>query len=203
MSTDAPQPALVPVSSLRQATWNPRRTSRSRLDALKRAIAADPEFLWMRPILATSDGTVYAGNQRLAAAIELGMTEVPAIVAIVADVPDDLARARAIRDNVHAGEWVEDALADIVAAAEDASSLGLGEAELAWLIERPEAADTEEIRTDHGRYNTPQLIRIVVAAEDASLLERAVLATGCANKAQAIRTILQAYLDQAGQRVGA
>lgn len=194
------QPTLVHVSSLRQAPWNPRRTSRHRLDALKRAIAADPEFLWMRPILATSDGTVYAGNQRLAAAIELGMTEVPAIVA---DVPDDLAKARAIRDNVHAGEWAEDALADIVAAAEDASTLGLGEAELAWLIERPDAADTEEIRTDHGRYNTPQLIRIVVAAEDASLLERAVLATGCANKADAVRIILQAYLDQARQRVGA
>lgn len=200
MSADAPQPKLVPVSALRQAPWNPRRTSRARLDALKRAIAADPEFLWMRPILASADGTVYAGNQRLAAAVELGMTEVPAIVA---DVPDDLARARAVRDNVHAGEWAEDALADIVAASPDASALGLADTELAWLIQRPAAVDSEQIRTAHERYASPDIIRIVVAAEDASLLERAVLATGCANKAEAVRTILQAYLDQAGQRVGA
>lgn len=106
------RPRAVPISTLNRADWNPRTISRDRLDNLKRSVEADPDFMWMRPILATKDGEVYAGNQRLQACIELGWTDVPAILA---DVPDALAKQRATRDNNQWGEWDEEALEGIIA----------------------------------------------------------------------------------------
>lgn len=61
-----PEPTLgveaIPLARLHPAPWN-----------LVRSIQADPDFLWRRPILATADGTIYAGNMRYRAAQHLGM----------------------------------------------------------------------------------------------------------------------------------
>ena len=100
-----PVAQLVPVSALTPAPWNPRRISDARFQSLCNSVEADPDFLWLRPILATADGTVYGGNMRLRAAIHLGMSQVPAVVL---DVPEQLAKERALRDNNGWGEW-EDA----------------------------------------------------------------------------------------------
>ncbi len=103
--------ASVPVSALTPAPWNPRTIKDKRFQQLCRSLEADPEFLWQRPILAMADGTVYAGNMRLRAALHLGWSVVPAIVA---DVPEQLAKERALRDNNGYGEWQEDELAALV-----------------------------------------------------------------------------------------
>lgn len=65
-------------------------------------MSQDPDFLRLRPILALTDGTVYAGNQRLKAAKELGMEKV---WAVLEDVDETTMKARALRDNNQWGEW--------------------------------------------------------------------------------------------------
>jgi DNA modification methylase len=108
---ETPAVERVPLSALKPAEWNPRLLREKRFKDLCRSLQADPGMLERRPILAQSDGTIYAGNQRYRAAEHLGWTEVPAIVE---DVPDQLAKERAIRDNIAAGDWQEDQLAEML-----------------------------------------------------------------------------------------
>ncbi|OAI40631.1 hypothetical protein AYO38_05615 [bacterium SCGC AG-212-C10] len=109
---DQPDVRLVPVGELHPAAWNPRTITDERFQNLCRSIAADPEFLWRRPVLANLQGEVMAGNMRLRAAQHLGMDAIPAILD---DVPEQLARERALRDNAQWGEWQEDDLAQLLA----------------------------------------------------------------------------------------
>jgi DNA modification methylase len=106
-----PKIEMVPVARLRPAEWNPRSIQRDEFEALKRSLAADPDLLARRPILATPDGEVVAGNMRLRAAIALGWTEVPAVIE---EMDAALARKRLVRDNVAAGEWEEQDLAELL-----------------------------------------------------------------------------------------
>ena len=57
--------APVPVSLLARwpAPWNPRSIKDERFQNLCRSLEADPDFLQLRPILATADGTIFAGLQ--------------------------------------------------------------------------------------------------------------------------------------------
>jgi ParB-like chromosome segregation protein Spo0J len=105
-------PELVPIKRLKPAPWNPRILRTERFKNLCRSIQADPEFMRLRPILAQSDGTIYGGNQRYRAAQHLKHTEV---WAEIDDVPDRVARERALRDNQQWGEWQEDQLSEILA----------------------------------------------------------------------------------------
>lgn len=61
----------IPVDSLRAHPRNPRKITAARLAALERVLAADPQMLEARPLIALTDGTVIAGNQRLTAARSL------------------------------------------------------------------------------------------------------------------------------------
>ena len=101
----------VPLAQLTPAPWNPRLIKDVRFQNLCRSIEADPGFLRLRPILAAADGTIYAGNMRYRAAQHLGMATIPAIIE---DVPEQLAKERALRDNQQWGEWQEEELAELV-----------------------------------------------------------------------------------------
>ena len=72
---------VVEMSLERLRVWpgNPRRITEARLDDLKRALEADREMLGARPLLALPDGLVFAGNQRLRAARELGWQTIPVL----------------------------------------------------------------------------------------------------------------------------
>lgn len=71
MSQAPAAPVDTPLEALRPWAKNPRKISKQRLEQLKRALAAEPEMLAARPLIALPDGTVIAGNQRLRAAGEL------------------------------------------------------------------------------------------------------------------------------------
>ena len=130
-----PQVALVPLTRLHPAPWNPRLIKDERFKNLCRSIAADPEFLWRRPILANLDGEIMAGNMRYRAVEQLGWSEVPAIVE---DVPEQLAKERALRDNAQWGEWQDDELAELLhelsLGSSDMELLGFDETELAKFL---------------------------------------------------------------------
>jgi DNA modification methylase len=106
-----PRVVATALSALRLWPENPRTIAPGRLDDLKRALEADGEMLWARPLIALTDGTVICGNQRLLAAHELGWETIPAYTV---DLAWDRARLWALRDNNQYGAWNEDALADLL-----------------------------------------------------------------------------------------
>ncbi len=137
--TRQPDPVAraVLLKDLHPAVWNPRTIKDDRFENLCRSIATDPDFLWRRPVLAQADGTIYAGNMRFRAAEHLGMTSVPAIIE---DIPDQLAKERALKDNAQWGAYVEDDLSALLAQLRDEGSdlglLGFDERELQQLLDR-------------------------------------------------------------------
>jgi len=125
----------VPLKKLHPAPWNPRTLRESRFVNLCKSIEADPGLLDLRPILATKDGTIYAGNMRYRAVQHLGWADVPTVLS---DIPEQLAKERALRDNGSWGEWVEDDLGHLLAELKDAGSdidlLGFDSPELDRLL---------------------------------------------------------------------
>ena len=103
----------IPVSRLKAYPGNPRTIDRKNLDKLKQSIQEFPEMLEKRPLVVVSDGDkfqVLGGNMRYRAAKELGISELPCILA------DDFTEAQrkefVIKDNLNAGAWDMDALAN-------------------------------------------------------------------------------------------
>jgi ParB-like chromosome segregation protein Spo0J len=143
---------LTPLSDLRPGPWNPRTVGDKRFTNLCRAIAADPQFLWQRPVLAQADGAIYAGSLRYRAAQHFGLNAIPAIIE---DVPDNLAKERALQDNLHAGDWERDDLAALLnqlrADSSDIDLLGFDDSELQRLLARLDAeaapADPDDVPT--------------------------------------------------------
>lgn len=143
----APAVQDAPVASLRPWDRNPRKITPARLSALARALEAEPEMLRARPLIALPDGTVIAGNQRLAAAIELGWETVPTVFADL-----DAARAAewALRDNRLYGSDVDAdvsvLLAELAEMGRDLELTGFDSAELDRLLAgtRQGAADPDE-----------------------------------------------------------
>jgi hypothetical protein len=131
-----------PIDQLRAATDNPRFIRRDRLDNLKDSIERDPSFMWRRPVLATADGTIYAGNQRYRACLELGWKQVPAILS---DITKQLAQQRGLRDNNNWGDWDDEALVafvqDIARFDKDgAATLGFTDSEIRAILAESDVA---------------------------------------------------------------
>lgn len=101
----------VPLTALHPNTRNPRTISDERFAALKQSLAADPDMLLARPIIALPDGTIIAGNMRALAALDLGWQEVPCVYA---DLDPDRAKTWMLRDNRPYGEDDEDLLAELL-----------------------------------------------------------------------------------------
>lgn len=91
---------------------NPRQWTRKELDRLKASIQETPELLEARGIIVypfEGDFIVLGGNMRLAAAIELGLKEVPCII-IPEDTPTEKLKQIVIKDNGSFGAWDYDQL---------------------------------------------------------------------------------------------
>jgi DNA modification methylase len=104
--------AELPLEQLRCWPDNPRTITPERLEQLQQALAADPEMLQARPLLALPDGMVFAGNQRLRAAHALGWATIPVVTV---ELDHERARLWALRDNNLYGDWDEPALAELLA----------------------------------------------------------------------------------------
>lgn len=114
MSAASPQISEVlriAVTELKPWARNPRKISPRALTELKRSLEHDPGMMLARPLIALPDGRVIAGNQRLAAAIELGWEDVPTVYV---DLDEHTAATWALRDNNPYGEWEEVALAELL-----------------------------------------------------------------------------------------
>jgi site-specific DNA-methyltransferase (adenine-specific) len=103
----------MPLSALRPWAENPRLIKPERLEDLKRALEAERTMLQAKPLWVSPELVVFAGNQRLAAAIELGWESIPAVV--VEGLSEAQMKTWALLDNQAYGEWDRPALAEFLA----------------------------------------------------------------------------------------
>lgn len=85
---------------------NPRTIRDKRFDALVKSLADDPEMLQLRELIVFPYGKLFVvigGNMRLAAASDLGFSEMPCKV-LPADTPLEKLKAYTIKDNVSFGD---------------------------------------------------------------------------------------------------
>jgi DNA modification methylase len=102
------QEAMVSLSRLKPYERNPRRISKDQLEKLKASIEQDG---FHQRILCTPDFKVIGGHQRIRVLKELGWKEVQ-VLTPSRELTDDEYRRLLIRDNLQAGEWDMDALAN-------------------------------------------------------------------------------------------
>lgn len=102
---------LVDPKELKPAKWNPRIITDKRFKKLCESIEEDPQFMVLRPILASKKGIIYAGNMRFRALVHLGAAKVPVIYT---DIDEKKAKLRSLKDNNHFGEYQMDELATLV-----------------------------------------------------------------------------------------
>jgi ParB-like chromosome segregation protein Spo0J len=76
---------------------------------LLRSIQEDPELMQARPLIVNQQLEVIAGNQRLRAVKRLGWSHVHVIMV---DWPEEKQKRVMIKDNLNAGEWDWDMLAN-------------------------------------------------------------------------------------------
>lgn len=92
---------------------NPRKISDEQLEKLKDSIDKNPDYFECRPVILsdrTGELVVIAGNQRVRAAISLGLAAVPSI--LLSGLSEEREKEIIIRDNVSNGEWDEELLAE-------------------------------------------------------------------------------------------
>lgn len=100
----------VKIAEVKINPNNPRLIKDDKFKKLCQSIKDFPEMLDIRPIVVNQDMIVLGGNMRLKACQEVGIKEVPIIIA------DNLTEAQQreflIKDNISGGEWDWDILAN-------------------------------------------------------------------------------------------
>lgn len=97
------QMVMIQIADLTPVSQPYRKISPGEFEKLKISIDKDKDFFTRRPCLVNRINDqliVYAGNQRMDAAIALGWTEVPCIIH---EITAEEQERRMLKDNVHAG----------------------------------------------------------------------------------------------------
>jgi ParB-like chromosome segregation protein Spo0J len=82
---------------------NPRLIKDGKFTKLCESIKNFPRMLELRPIIVDDLGEILAGNQRYRACKELGIKEVPVLLA--SDLTDEQKQEFIVKDNISSGEW--------------------------------------------------------------------------------------------------
>ena len=98
----------VKIKDIKPNLKNPRVLKDEKFEKLKRSISEFPEMLELRPIVVDADMMVLGGNMRLRALQDLGVQEVPVLIA--SELTEEQQRQFIIKDNVGFGEWDWDIL---------------------------------------------------------------------------------------------
>lgn len=140
------------VSTLTEYARNTRTHSKEQIDAI---VAAIVEWGWTNPVLIDEEGKIIAGHGRVMAARQMGLTDVPVMVA--RGWTDEQKRAYVIADNklYERGGWDAEMLASEVLDLQDIGAnldlLGLSDKELAGIFPDEGAGDVADVGTEtHG-----------------------------------------------------
>lgn len=101
-----------PLASLKKHPKNPRTIKDDSFRKLVDSIDANPDYFEARPIILsdrTGDLIIIAGNQRYAAAKEIGIKDVPTV--LIPALTEKKEQEIMIRDNISNGDWDFDMLA--------------------------------------------------------------------------------------------
>jgi hypothetical protein len=105
---------LVKITQIKANPKNPRVIKDNKFEQLKKSIQDFPEMLEKRPLVCFTDTdgklVVLGGNMRLKASKEVGLKELPVILAD--DWTEEQKAEFLIKDNVGFGEWNWDELAN-------------------------------------------------------------------------------------------
>jgi hypothetical protein len=133
---------VLALDQLQESDDNPREITPEALQRLQYSLEHAPDMLQARPIIATPDGRVVAGNMRLRGLHELG---VPESWVFVKDLDEATRIEWMLRDNQEYGDWVPDELASMIARhAElegDSLMLGFEAIEIEELLSRAAEGD--------------------------------------------------------------
>lgn len=125
---------LVDISTIELNPDNPRTIDTEAFDKLVRSLKKSPWMLQLRPIVVDENNVVLGGNMRLRACRSAGYTEVPVIVA--KDLTKEQQSEFIIKDNVSAGEWNWEQLAN------EWDAFALEE----WGLEIPKITDEDGVK---------------------------------------------------------
>lgn len=124
---------IVKTSTVKPHPDNPRVIKDAAFKKLVQSIKSFPQMLHIRPIVVNDEGFALGGNQRLKAATEAGLTEIPVIKA--STLSPEQQKEFMIKDNNSAGEWDMEALQN-----------GWGDNPLSdWGLELPEPDEKETV----------------------------------------------------------
>ncbi len=98
------------IVELQSNPLNPRMIKSARFSKLVKSIKDFPEMLKLRPIVVDDNGMVLGGNMRLKACKQIGLQEVPVVVA--KDLSPEQKSEFIIKDNNSFGDWDVDVLAN-------------------------------------------------------------------------------------------
>jgi hypothetical protein len=147
---------IVKIEAIKANSKNPRVIKDDKFRKLVQSIREFPDMLNKRPLICFTDVdgkyVVLGGNMRLRAAQEIGLKEMPIILAN--DWTQEQKDEFLIKDNVGFGEWDYDILAN------EWDSKSLTE----WGLELPTSWGNEDTIMDSKDVDSSQLMAIVVVA---------------------------------------
>jgi len=148
MLKPSPHAQDIELEKLTPAPWNPRVLKEKKFKELCESMKRDPEFVKIRGCICNKAGIIYAGNQRYRAAEHMGWKT---ISTFVTDVPDELAKERAIKDNNQWGEW-DDSIGQLLAELQEAGvpieQMGFSESELEGMLGSEDEKLPEDVVPD-------------------------------------------------------
>lgn len=130
----------VKISDLTFAEYNPRIMSKHDAEALKNSLK---EYGFVDPVVINKDGTIIGGHMRVAAAEQIGMTEVPCVRL---DLTKEKEKALNLALNRISGDWDDQKLSEILFELKNEPELilsGFSESEVDSLISSVASTDRE------------------------------------------------------------
>lgn len=168
---------VVPIGWLKPADYNPREMSDEARERLEHGLDA---FGVIDTLVATEDGTLLGGHQRLVSERRRGAAEVPVYVVFGLD-PAEQAAANVLLNNPNAqGQWdmakLTALLSELDGAGFDATLTGFNEAELEKLLAPAGdlTGDTDALDPGEDRYREQYGVIVLVgsATEQEAVYER-------------------------------
>ena len=101
---------VVKITDLQPNKDNPRVILESKFKKLVNSIRDFPDMLNLRPIIVNEDMVILGGNMRYKAAVEVGLKEIPIIIA--EGLTPEQQKEFIVKDNLNFGDWDMDMLAN-------------------------------------------------------------------------------------------